>query len=521
MKKRMLTLMALVTALVLACAAAAAESAPDPAADAEFADEIYHEYLGRILSTEDEIGYTVGTADYGKLEPGKVKPDEYISYLEKAKLVPADITEAPDGEFVFLNIPDHCQFDFFLNETEKNYVRLTMYGDQEKAYLVQAVFPEDIYMTISGFVQMWANELAVENGIPLEEEEGEVELPESGWVRDSALGADWQDDRSFLEVVPEDDGFKVLITWGNSAWEVTEWTYACDYEPETDELTAEHVICDNVVFDDNGEETRTNVMDKDCETVFSLNDQGLLVITNAEDDRLEGKTYERMPSVEEETGENGLHADIQRETDSPEWIAKLPAAQDAKQLFVVAAIGMDSTTASVSMHRKDESGAWKQILSTPGFVGKNGLCADADHKEGCGQTPAGVYRFNKAFGIAADPGCALPYFRVNGDTYWSGDPDRQYNQMVDINDVPDLAMDDSEHIVDYEYQYQYCLNISFNEEGTPGRGSAIFLHCFGPAKPWTGGCVAVPENIMKMIMQAVEEDCVVVIDTLENLGGTL
>lgn len=49
----------------------------------------------------------------------------------------------------------------------------------------------------------------------------------------------------------------------------------------------------------------------------------------------------------------------------------------------------------------------------------------------------------------------------------------RYNEMVDITDYPDLDLTDSEHIVDYEYQY--CLNISFNEDGTPGRGSAIFL----------------------------------------------
>ena len=204
--------------------------------------------------------------------------------------------------------------------------------------------------------------------------------------------------------------------------------------------------------------------------------------------------------------------------DSPEWIAALGEEKGAKQLFVVAGIGMDKTTAYISMHYKDENGTWKQILSTPGFVGKLGMCADEDHKEGCSQTPVGVYHFNKAFGIAADPGCAIPYIRVDENTYWSGDPDRQYNQMVDIRDVPDLVMDDSEHIVDYEYQYQYCLNISFNEDGTPGRGSAIFLHCLGPVKPWTGGCVAVPENIMKLIMMNVREDCVVVIDTAENLG---
>lgn len=220
-------------------------------------------------------------------------------------------------------------------------------------------------------------------------------------------------------------------------------------------------------------------------------------------------------------GEDGLHASIQPVVDSPEWVTGLPAAQEAEQLFVVAAMAMDRTTASISMHQKDADGSWKQILSTPGFVGKNGLCLDADHVEGCGQTPVGVYHFNKAFGIAPDPGCAIPYIQVDDDIYWSGDPDNHYNEMVNIKDCPQLAMDDSEHIVDYEYQYQYCLNISFNEECTPGRGSAIFLHCFGPTKPYTGGCVALPENIMKLVMQNVREDCVVVIDTLENLNGAL
>ena len=223
-----------------------------------------------------------------------------------------------------------------------------------------------------------------------------------------------------------------------------------------------------------------------------------------------------------EESPDGLHASIQHVTDSPAWVVNLPAAQDENvtQLFVVAGLGMDKTTATISMHQRDEAGNWKQILSTLGFVGLNGLCPDADHREGCGQTPTGIYHFNKAFGIAADPSCAIPYIQVDDNTYWSGDPDRKYNQMVDIREVPELVMNDSEHIVDYEYQYQYCLNISFNEEGTPGRGSAIFLHCFGPLKPYTGGCVAIPENLMKQVMQTVREDCVVVIDTLENLGGS-
>ena len=227
-------------------------------------------------------------------------------------------------------------------------------------------------------------------------------------------------------------------------------------------------------------------------------------------------------SVAEEVSPDGLHASIQREVDSPEWVLKLPAARDetVTQLFVIAGFGMDKTSASVTMHQRDADGHWKQILSTPALVGKKGLCLDEDHAEGCAQTPIGTYRFNAAFGIAEDPGCAIPYIRVDDNIWWSGDPDRQYNRMVDIRDFPELVLDDSEHIVDYEFEYQYCLNISFNEDGTPGRGSAIFLHCLGKVKPYTGGCVAIPENIMKQVMQSVREDCVVVIDTMENMNVT-
>ena len=218
---------------------------------------------------------------------------------------------------------------------------------------------------------------------------------------------------------------------------------------------------------------------------------------------------------------NGLHADIQHVIDSPQWVVDLPAARDAKQLFVVAGMGMELTTATISLHQRDENGNWKQLLSTPGFVGKNGLCLDQDHREGCGQTPIGVYRFNKAFGIAPDPGCAIPYVRADEDSYWSGDmrPGMRYNQLVSLSELPELDRSASEHIVDCVYEYQYCLNISYNAEGTPGAGSAIFLHCLGSRKPYTGGCVAIPADQMLFVMRHVRPDCAVVIDSLENLGG--
>jgi len=201
--------------------------------------------------------------------------------------------------------------------------------------------------------------------------------------------------------------------------------------------------------------------------------------------------------------------------DSPAWVASLEQAASAEQLLVVAGVG--ETTAYVSMHEKDADGNWKEILTTPGFIGKYGL---GKTKEGDAMTPVGTYHFNYAFGIADDPGCALPYQKVTEDDYWSGDQREgyHYNEMVSIQDYPDLNTEDSEHIVDYTYQYQYCLNISWNEDGTPGAGSAIFLHCLGPYKPYTGGCVAIPKDRMITAMQNVKEDCVVVIDTLENIA---
>ena len=208
------------------------------------------------------------------------------------------------------------------------------------------------------------------------------------------------------------------------------------------------------------------------------------------------------------------HAEA-KDAASPTWIQNLAPAQNARQLFIVAGVG--KTTAWVSMHEKDAQGNWQQIMTTPGFIGKEGL---GKTKEGDGKTPIGVFRFDKAMGIAPDPGCSLPYTQVDENYFWSGDP-RQgmgYNRLVDIRDYPNLDKEASEHLVDYDPHYTYALNISYNSDCIVGVGSAIFLHCFGPMKPYTGGCVAIPENQMRLVMQRLDPQCVVIIDYLRNLS---
>ena len=202
---------------------------------------------------------------------------------------------------------------------------------------------------------------------------------------------------------------------------------------------------------------------------------------------------------------------------SPQWVKILPAAKNARQLIVVACVR--GSTAWISMHEKNSAGDWEQLMTTPGFIGKDGL---GKTREGDGKTPVGTFRFNFAFGIESDPGCAIPYVQVGERHYWSGDNNFKYNKFVDVREAPvnfDKAA--SEHLIDIKPNYNYVLNIDYNSECTPGKGSAIFMYCFGDAKPWTDGGIALPADKMLFVMQHVRPDCVCVIDSLEALGGSL
>lgn len=205
---------------------------------------------------------------------------------------------------------------------------------------------------------------------------------------------------------------------------------------------------------------------------------------------------------------------------SPKWVRNLTQAKNKKnmQLVIVAADGMSKSTAKVSMHERDKNGNWIQIFSVDGLVGKYGMVADKDRTEGCKKTPIGVYTFNKAFGIAKDPGCAIGYTKVTKDLYWSGDQRKgmQYNKMVSIKDYPKLDKKKSEHLIDFTKPYQYCLNINFNKECKLGKGSAIFLHCTGNTK-YTSGCVSIPKSTMLKVMKRVKPGCVVIINTASKL----
>ena len=198
--------------------------------------------------------------------------------------------------------------------------------------------------------------------------------------------------------------------------------------------------------------------------------------------------------------------------DSPEWVADLNIAQETGQLAIVR--GIKGSDAEFSFHVKDFDGKWSEIISCPAFIGKNGW---GKTREGDMKTPKGVFHFTMAFGIKDFYGCKIGYTKVDDTNYWVGDSNSEYyNQFVSTSYYNDFNKKDSEHIIDYNPGYQYCLNISYNEDGVPRLGSAIFLHCYTKNK-FTGGCVAIPEDKMAEVLENVRDDCIIIMDTDKNI----
>jgi len=176
-------------------------------------------------------------------------------------------------------------------------------------------------------------------------------------------------------------------------------------------------------------------------------------------------------------------------------VAGLAAASKTDQIVLVEYSG--GSKATLSVHEK-VNGTWKQLMETPAYVGKNGI---GKTKEGDKKTPSGTYNLTTPFGIKADPGAQMPYTKVTKYHYWCGDSSSEYyNKLVDERKVDRKHTSSDEYLIKYKGVYNYCLFIDYNAEGTPHKGSCIFLHCTGSNK-YTAGCVAVPEKTMKKIVQ--------------------
>ena len=178
---------------------------------------------------------------------------------------------------------------------------------------------------------------------------------------------------------------------------------------------------------------------------------------------------------------------------------------DATQVVLVEYTGGSSATLTCYEKR---NGAWQALHSCGAYVGSNGIDKAV---AGDRRTPTGVYNLTTPFGIKDDPGAGMPYTKVTKYHYWCGDSSSQYyNRLVDERTADRKHTSADEYLINYKGVYNYCMFIDYNAQGTPGKGSCIFLHCTGSKKS-TAGCVAIPEKDMLQVIRWAKAGAKIVI----------
>lgn len=204
----------------------------------------------------------------------------------------------------------------------------------------------------------------------------------------------------------------------------------------------------------------------------------------------------------------------------PYQVGRLKAAKEADQLILV--VGGEGYDVTVSYYKKEGNGlrkgpgemaeSWTEVFTTKGVYGKNG--ASAEKREGDGKTPVGTYQFTMAFGLKENPGSVLPYHQIRQGDYWVDDSgSAYYNQLVNTKETTQ-DWNSAEDMAASAPFYNYGLVLDYNKDCVPGAGSAIFMHCTkSEADTGSQGCIRIPEELMKQVIQSVNETSRIVIVT--------
>jgi len=143
--------------------------------------------------------------------------------------------------------------------------------------------------------------------------------------------------------------------------------------------------------------------------------------------------------------------------------------------------------------------------SCPCTIGKGGLIAAADKREGDGASPLGDWTVK---GVLLRPGRiapetmpALPWRWIRAEDGWCDDPaDPAYNRPVQLP-----RPTSHERLAREDQAYDVIVILGHNDAPpVPGLGSAIFFHqwVIGPdgAPKATEGCVAIAPESMRAVL---------------------
>ncbi len=185
--------------------------------------------------------------------------------------------------------------------------------------------------------------------------------------------------------------------------------------------------------------------------------------------------------------------------------------EKTNQLILVISKNWSSTICDLYIFEK-ENNKWNLIfdpykvkIGSKGFAWGIGLHEKQNgiqKIEGDKKSPAGIFEFGTAFGYDSIPpiGTKIPYsfsdkfMRCVDDT-----SSLFYNQLVSEREV-EKDWNSAEKMKFQDSDYKYGITVKHNKENVAGKGSCIFLHCFGKDESTTVGCTAMTEEKLKFII---------------------
>ena len=215
--------------------------------EARFGNSELEIYLARICWM-DETGYTLSTTEFGPKEPADVDPCPFAEKLMNGVVYETlDTEEAPDGEYVVLNLPESgYRFDFFLMEGKENLIR-QVWGDGNEL-LYRADF-DDETVKAADVMRDWYDTLVADET-----------MRELGYTPDALLGV-WTEKMAgrgeiTISRAEEPETYSVEIRWPGSAVESCYWTMTA-HVAGCNCIRYENGTMATVIVDENGNDHMT------------------------------------------------------------------------------------------------------------------------------------------------------------------------------------------------------------------------------------------------------------------------
>ena len=159
--------------------------------------------------------------------------------------------------------------------------------------------------------------------------------------------------------------------------------------------------------------------------------------------------------------------------------------ENAAVLAVVEGTG--GSSCQVYAYEKNGQGQWELRFETSGYLGRNGM--SANRISGDKTTPVGLFELNTPFGQKeALEGFPENYIQVDERYLWSDEKNRLVTGETGEGEWVGTA--------GYADYYDYCLDMGYNRNALPKKGSALFIHCHGGGRTETSGCVSIEKERM-------------------------